>query len=199
MFPKINEKLLSKAVEILNQGGIVVFPTDTAFGVGCRLDKTKAIQRLFEIKNRPTNQPIAILVNSTEMAKDYWLSLPRKVKKLMNKFWPGGLTIVYPCREDKVPSLVRGGKKNLGVRMPDHEIPLQLIKAVGVPLATTSANFSGQPTPYKFEDLGLDFLDLVDLFIPGKCPVGLVSTVIDCSQKPWKILREGVVKIPGVV
>lgn len=205
MSPKTNEKLISRAIEILNSGGIVVFPTDTAFGVGCRIDKEKAIERLFRIRNRPLNQAVPVLVDSIEMAKDYLLPLPKEVEDTMKKYWPGALTIVYPCQTKKVPSLVRGDGKTLGVRMPDHKIPLQLIsatggsafggKVVGVPILGPSANFHGAPTPYKFKDLNQDFLKLVDLVIPGECKIGLASTVVDCSQKPWKIIRQGTVRL----
>lgn len=192
---EINGKFLFQAVEILNAGGILIFPTDTAFGIGCRMDKKKAIERIFKIRKRPKNQAVPVLVSSIEMAKKYLLPLPKEVEDLMKKYWPGALTIVYPCQIKKVPFLVRGRGKTLGVRMPNHQVPLQLIKLVKVPILGPSANFHDQPTPYKFEDLDKNLLKLVDLVIPGQCQVGLVSTVIDCSQKPWKIIRKGAIKI----
>jgi len=195
MFQKTNEKLISRAIEVLNAGGILIFPTDTAFGVGCRTDKEKAIERLFKIRNRPFNQAVPVLVDSIEMAKEYLLPLPKEVEDLMKKYWPGALTIVFPCKTSKVPSLVRGGGRTLGVRMPDHPVPLQLIKVLGVPILGTSANFHDAPTPYKFKDLNQDFLKLVDLVIPGECKIGLASTVIDCSEKAWKIIRQGTIKL----
>lgn len=195
MSQKISEKLLSQAIEILNAGGIIVFPTDTAFGVGCRIDREKAIERLFRIKKRPLNQPVPVLIDSIKMAKEYLSPLPNEVERLMKKHWPGGLTIVYLCQTKKVPPLVRGGGKTLGVRMPDHQLSLQLIKAVDVPILGPSANFHNDATPYKFEDLDKDFLKLVDFVIPGECKIGLVSTVIDCSEKAWKIIRQGAVEI----
>jgi len=195
MFQKSNEKLISQAIEILSAGGIVVFPTDTAFGIGCRIDKEKAIERLFEIRNRPTSQAVPVLVDSIGMAKEYLLPLPKEVEDLMKKCWPGALTIVFPCKASKVPSLVRGGGRTLGVRMPDHPVPLQLIKVLGVPILGTSANFHDAPTPYKFKDLNQDFLKLVDLVILGECKIGLASTVIDCSEKAWKIIRQGTIKL----
>ena len=195
MSRKTNEKLISRAIEILNAGGIVVFPTDTAFGVGCRINNKKAIGRLFEIRNRPTSQAVPVLVDSIEMAKDYLLPLPEEIVGLMKKYWPGALTIVFPCKTSKVPSMIRGGGKTLGVRIPDHPIPLQLIKVLGVPMLGTSANFHDAPTPYKFKDLNKEFLKLVDLVIPGKCKIGLASTVIDCSEKAWKIIRQGTIKL----
>ena len=111
------------------------------------------------------------------------------------QYWPGALTIVFPCQTDKVLGLVRGGGQTLGTRMPNHGIPLQLIKPLEVPILGPSANFHHAPTPYKFEDLDKEFLKLVDLVIPGECEVGLVSTVLDCSEEPWKILRQGAIRL----
>lgn len=195
MSQKISEKLLSQAIEILNSGGIVIFPTDTAFGIGCRMDKKRAVERLFKIRKRPTTQAVPVLVDSIEMAKEYLKLFPKEVEDLMKKYWPGALTIVYPCQTKKVPSLVRGGGKTLGVRMPNHQTPLQLIKAIKVPILGPSANFHNMPTPYKFEDLDKNLLKLVDLAIPGECKIGLTSTVIDCSQQLWRIIRPGGVQL----
>lgn len=186
---------IDKAVEILKNGGVGVFPTDTAFGVGCRMDDPQAVERLFRIRNRPETQATPVLVNSIEMAQRYLLRIPDDVKKIMQKHWPGALTIVYSCQPQKVTPFVRGGDLNLGVRMPNHKIPLELIKNLGVPILGPSANFHGAPTPYKTEDLDKEFLKLVDFVLPGKCSIGLASTVIDCSAKPWRIIRQGAVKL----
>ena len=195
MSPHSNEKLLSKAVEVLKQGGLVIFPTDTAFGIGCRIDLPKSVRKLFKVRQRSEVQAVPILVDSLTMTQHYLYPLKPEVKNLIKKHWPGALTIVYPCQTGKVPSLVRGGGKTLGVRMPQHEIPLYLIKNLGVPLLGTSANFHGQPTPYQFADLDKNILKLVDLVIPGECQVGLASTVIDCSTQPWQLIRQGSVKL----
>ncbi len=189
------DKNITQAVEILKNGGIGVFPTDTAFGVGCRMDDPKAVEKLFRIRRRPETQAAPVLVNSIEMAQRYLLRIPDDVKKIMQKHWPGALTVILPCQPRKASPFVRGGGLNLGVRMPNHEIPLELIKGVGVPILGPSANFHGQSTPYKMEDLDKEFLKLVDFVLPGECSVGLASTVIDCSTKPWKIVRQGAVKI----
>lgn len=186
---------LQKAIQIFRSGGIVIFPTDTAFGVGCRMDDKKAVKRLFEIRKRPITQATPVLVSSIEMAKTYLQPIPKDVKNLMKKYWPGALTIILPCKTDLIPSLVRGGGSTLGVRMPNHLVPYTIIYIIGVPILGPSANFHGAKTPYKFEDLDPDFIKLVDYVIPGKCSVGLASTVIDCSVKLWKIIRQGAIDI----
>lgn len=186
---------VKKAVEILNKGGIVVFPTDTAFGVGCRVDNEKAVKWLFEIRNRPKNQAVPVLVNGVEMAERYVRGIDNDVRDLMKKYWPGGLTVVLEAQMEKVPGLVRGGGSTVGIRMPDHEVILDIIKKAGVPILGPSANFHGEPTPFEFEDLDKKFINLVDYVVPGSCKIKTASTVIDCTVNPWKILREGAVKI----
>jgi L-threonylcarbamoyladenylate synthase len=191
---------INEAIHILKQGGIVIYPTDTAFGIGCRIDDEKSVERLFKLRKRPENQPTPVLVGSLEMALDYLLSpISNNVRHLMGKYWPGALTIVYPCLVDKVPPLVRGKGKNLGVRMPDHDVAVTLINGVGVPILGPSANFHGESTPYSFGQLDGKLIKLIDYVIPGRGKTGNVSTVVDCSVKPWKILRQGAINIDPII
>ena len=187
---------IEQAIKILKQGGIVIFPTDTAFGIGCRIDNIKSIERLFKIRKRPKNKPTPVLVDSIEMAQEYLLPIDKQVKNLIKKYWPGALTIILPCKLQKVTELVRGNGNTLGVRMSDHPIVLELVRSVGVPLLAPSANFQGDKTPFRFEDLNSDLISLVDFVLSGttnnyKKP----STIIDCSVAPWKILRKGAIKL----
>lgn len=187
---------IEQAVKIIKEGGIVIFPTDTAFGIGCRMDDEKAVKRLFAIRKRPVSQATPVLFDSIERVKEFVLPFDSKVEGLMIKYWPGALTIVLSCDISKVPSLVRGGGKSLGVRIPDHETVWQLVKGVGVPVLGPSANFHGEKTPYKFEELDKSLTKLVDFIVEGKTKEeNLASTVIDCTEEPWKILRQGAVKI----
>jgi L-threonylcarbamoyladenylate synthase len=134
------------------------------------------------------------------MAKDYLLSIPDDVnEKLIRRYWPGALTIILPCRIEKVPSLVRGGRNTLGVRLPDHDVACEIIKRVGVPVLGPSANFSGDKTPFSFSELDKQLVELVDFVVPGETKgLGRASTVVDCSTKPWRIIREGAVKIEEI-
>ncbi len=187
---------IKKAAEILSKGGIIIFPTDTAFGIGCRMDNEKAIKKLFEIRKRPLTQATPVLVSSKEMAKQYIKSLPQDVEtKLMDKYWPGALTIVLESKIDLVPDLVRGGSNNLGVRMPNNSTLLSLIELVGVPILGPSANFHGEQTPYSLEDLDKNLIQMVDFVLEGECLYKSASTVIDCTNTPWKILRQGYINI----
>ena len=186
---------IQKGIEILKDGGIVIFPTDTAFGIGCRIDKESSVKRLFELRKRPLSQAVPVLFDSIKMVEDYVEEIPEQVQSLMQKYWPGALTIVLSCKTDKVPSLVRGGGQTLGVRIPNHKITLELIKGAGSPILGPSANFHGEKTPYKFEDLEPGLVQKADFAIHGITSEGNVSTVIDCSVRPWKIIREGVIKL----
>lgn len=186
---------LQQAIEVLKEGGIVVFPTETAFGVGCRIDDEKAISRLIKIRRRGRGKPFLVLVSSLQMAKRYWQKLPLEVENLAKKFWPGPLTVVFFCKKHLVLSEVRAGGETLGVRTPPHKIALQLVEGVGVPILAPSANFTGQETPYKFSDLDPEFLKKVDFVLKAHCgKYKKASTIIDCTSKPWQILRGGPIK-----
>lgn len=191
------DKEIRKAIEVFKNGGIVIFPTDTAIGIGCRMDDEKAVEKLFKIRKRPENKPMLALVNSIEMAKNYLLHIPKNVQdKLISAYWPGKLTIILKCNTGKVPFLVRGGGNTLGVRLPNNPTLLALISAVGAPIVAPSANFNGEKTPYSFGDLNPELVKKADYVLDGK--VGLeknVSTVVDCTATPWKIIRKGAIRI----
>lgn len=185
-----------QAITVFNQGGIVIFPTDTAYGIGCRMDKEKSIKRLFKIRKRPETQATPVLVSGLDMARSYVKTIPQEVvQELVLPYWPGALTIILPALSEKVPNLVRGGTNTLGVRMPNHPTILEMINRVWVPLLGPSANFHGEKTPYAFEELDPQLVRQVDFVVKGECTAKQQSTVIDCSTIPWKIQREGAIKI----
>lgn len=190
------QEKIDKAIKVLKAGGIVIFPTDTAFGVGCRIDDEQAVKRLFKIRKRPENQPTPVLVDTVKMAQDYLEPIPKEmIDKLIEPYWPGALTIILPSIVVTVPELVRGGGKTLGVRIPNHPIARTLIRGVGVPILGPSANLHGGKTPYSMDELDPEFLKMVDLVVPGECTIKKPSTVIDCSKKPWKIIRHGAISV----
>lgn len=184
-----------EAIRMLNEGGIIIYPTDTAFGMGCRIDRHDAVDRFFAIRKRPINKPTPILVSSQDMALTYFDSPSQIVRRLMDDYWPGALTIVAAGKKELLYSPIRGDGDAVGIRMPDHETILTIIAEVGVPIIGSSANFHGAPTPYRIEDFDPDLMKLVDGVVPGVCKVGIASTVVDCTTDPYTIIREGTVTL----
>lgn len=189
------ESIIQKAISVLTDGGIIIFPTDTAFGVGCRIDKQDAIDKLFVIRQRPKDQALPVLVKSKEQALTYYQHSSDIVRRLMDTHWPGALTIVDLCKSDAIYSPIRGGGDTVGMRWPKHELLQHILDGVGVPVVGPSANIHGSATPYTFNDLDPEFVSHVDFVVPGVCSVGQVSTVVDCSVDPYRIIRQGAVKI----
>lgn len=187
---------VQEGLKVLRDGGVVIFPTDTAFGIGCRMDDEEAVKKVFSLRKRPFNQAVPVLVSGKAMAEQYTLNIPSNVeKKLIDVFWPGALTIVLSANLKTVSPLVRGGDITIGVRSPNHLIPLSLINSLEVPLIGPSANFHGENTPYQLSDINPKLFALVDYVIPGVCSLKRESTVVDCTVDPWKVLRQGAINL----
>src|SRR3989344_3027873 len=187
------EDAVQKAIDIVRQGGIIIYPTDTAFGIGCRMDNPEAVDRLFSIRKRPRSQATPVLVSSNEMALTYFYEPSDIVRRFMDLYWPGALTIVALCKTQLIHSPIRGNGASVGLRMPNHPTLIRVISAIEVPLLGPSANFHGDATPYRFEDLDPALTAFVDYVIPGICSVQSASTVVDCSTDPYRIIRQGAV------
>lgn len=189
---EIDDPLL---VEKIKHGEVGIFPTDTAFGIGCRMDKPDSVSRIFDLRNRPREKAMLILVASIEMAREY-VDIPNDTKeKLLEKFWPGGLTVILKCNTNKVPEVVRAAGDTLAVRLPDHKQLVELIKKVGFPLIAPSANYAGDTTPVRLSEVDSTLLSKVDFVINGVCTMEGVSTIVDVTDGQYKILRQGVVKL----
>lgn len=187
---------ITEATTVLNQGGIVIFPTDTAFGIGCLANNILAIEKIFSIRQRPHTQAAPVLFDTVSRVREYVTHIPETVEReLMEKYWPGALTVILPAKLTKMPSLVRGGGLTIGTRIPAHEIPRLLVQKTGVPLLGPSANFHGKPTPYRLADIDPSLIALVDYIVPGTTTVMRESTVIDCSETPWEIKRQGALEV----
>lgn len=183
---------IDKIAETFKSGGIVVFPTDTAYGIGCRMDLKTSVEQVFKIRNRVDTKPLLVLADSIEMVEKY-ADISMKVKQFARMYWPGGVTLILPCKKELVPEVVRSGGDTLAVRIPKHNTLIEIIKAVGVPIVAPSANVSGNKTPYTLEEVEEDILTNADLVISGKCAYKKESTIIDSTSTPWKIVRQGAV------
>lgn len=189
------DQKIEKAIEVFKSGGIVIFPTDTAIGIGCKIDAVESVRRVFDIKKRDYNKPLLALIGSIEMADNY-VSIPDDVReKVLNKYWPGGLTVFLKCNLEKVPSVVRSGTDSLAIRLPDHNDILNIINQVGLPILATSANISGKSTPYSIAEVDRELVSKVEFVLDGECTLKKESTILDCTVTPWKIIREGAVKL----
>lgn len=186
---------MNNAIHIIKNGGIAIFPTDTAFAIGCRVDDPGAVDRLFAIRKRSITKATPVLVSDISMALAYFESPSDIVRHLMQTYWPGALTIVSNSKKNLVHSPVLGGGNTIGLRMPNHKTALHLIAGVGVGVIGTSANFAGLKTPYTYEELDPQLVSLVDVVVPGECTVGNVSTVVDCTTGKLTIIRQGAVTL----
>jgi len=181
------------ALEVLRGGGIVAMPTDTVYGVGVALDAPDGLARLFAAKDRPLDRAIVLLVADVEQAASVGVISPT-ARVLAARFWPGGLTLVLAqAAGAQLPAALTGGAGTIGVRVPDHDCPRALARALG-PLPVTSANLSGRPEARDASDVLDQLGDRIDLVLDGGAARGGVpSTVVDCSGPVPKVLREGAV------
>ncbi|SJZ82451.1 L-threonylcarbamoyladenylate synthase [Cetobacterium ceti] len=181
----------------LNSGEIIIYPTDTVYGVGATIESLEGIEKIYKAKERNFSSPLIALVSDIKHIDK--IAMVREenrdlLKKLGEKFWPGGLTIILE-KKDIVPGIMVSNGKTVGVRMPNLDISLEIIEAVGGIMPTTSANISGEKTPRSYEELSEKFKERVEILVDGgKSPLGLESTIIDISTSQIKILREGAIK-----
>lgn len=179
------------AADMLNDDGLVAFPTDTVYGVAAHGFLPEAIERLYETKERPRTKPIALLVADAGDLRRVGRHVPDSARQLAERFWPGALSLIVP-RADDLPLILTAGGDSVAVRMPDHPIALRVIGAAGVPLATTSANLSGGPDPITAGDVLRDLGGRIELILDGGvCPGGVPSTVLDLTTTPPTIRRPG--------
>lgn len=183
---------LSLAVTELHNGQPVVFPTETVYGLGAPLFCTAAIEKVFAIKQRPTDNPLIAHIASIEQAQSIGF-LPELFYALANVFWPGPLTIVVP-KKDCVPDISSAGHPTIAIRMPAHEIAQSLIEQFGEPLVAPSANLSGKPSPTSLNDVLEDLEGKIAIAIDGgKCAIGIESTVVSLVGPKPILLRPGVI------
>jgi L-threonylcarbamoyladenylate synthase len=189
----VDEALLKRAVGCLQKGGLVAFPTDTLYGLGAAASHESAVKRLFAAKQRPLDRPLPILIASAEDVDVIAAEVQATARRLMEAFWPGGLTLVLR-RHPRFRSLALAGGDTVAVRVPAHPVALGLLRRLGEPITGTSANLSGLPGPRTAEEVRRQLGDRVDLVLDaGPCPGGVESTVVDCTADPPRVLREGAV------
>lgn len=196
MYIDLKEKDFTKLEEpaqIIKNGGIVVFPTETVYGIGANALNAEAVKKIYEIKKRPLSKPITLLVNSIDMIERVAKDITPFEYAIIKKFFPGPLTIILQ-KKDVIPDIVTSGGRTVGIRMPANEIALELINRAGVPLATPSANISDKPSKTNIKDVMSDFPEGVDCFIDGgKSKIGVASTIVQVIDGVPHILRQGTI------
>ncbi len=198
-------KLLASAVKnikiaaaIIRKGGLVIFPTETVYGLGADALNPLAVGKIFEVKKRPYFDPLIVHIHDISYLESICQNVPSVAKKLAQKFWPGPLTLVLP-KKDIVPDITTAGLKTVAVRMPSHPAALKLIKESGVPIAAPSANLFGYLSPTSCHDIKEKMQGAVDIILDGgKCELGIESTVIKVEKDIVVVLRPGAVEIEEI-
>ena len=186
-----NYTKLIEPAKIIKNGGIVVFPTETVYGIGANGLDENAVKKLYNIKQRPLNKPISLLVSNMDMINLVAKDITELEYRLMEEFFPGPFTIILK-KKKIVPDTVTASQDTVGIRMPAGEIARKLVEYANVPIATPSANISGKPSGTNFESVMRDFEGKVDFFIDGgKSELGISSTIVKVIDGVPHILRQG--------
>jgi len=194
----VGQEAIDMAVRILAQGGHVAFPTDTVYGVGAHAFQPDAVERIYAAKIRPRDKAIPILLAQPDDLVLVAEGITETAWLLAERFWPGGLTLVLP-KKANVPDVVSAGGPTVAVRVPDHPVPLALIAALGAPLAATSANLSGHPSPATAQEVEAELGGRIELILDGgRCPGGIPSTVLDLTTDPPTVLRTEAIAVEEI-
>ncbi len=182
---------IRRAASIITQGGCIVFPTRALYGLAADALNNRAVERIYAIKQRPVRNPLLVLISDTSQINRVALPLPESAKRLMARFWPGNLTLIVNA-QDHLPPVLTADTGTIGIRQAGHPLAAALVRAVGGPITGTSANRSGQPGCHDIADLDAHIADKVDLILDcGPLIGGTGSTIVDTTQDPPLILREG--------
>jgi L-threonylcarbamoyladenylate synthase len=180
-----------QAARLLREGGLVALPTETVYGLAACADNSQAVEAIFTTKGRPNDKPLSVFVTDLEMAQRYCAAIPPLARTLAKAYWPGPLTLILEGKGN-LPASVTAGGHTLGLRCPDHPLTLEVTRQAGVPLAAPSANPAGAPSPKTAQEV-LAYFDgrIQGVLDGGACAVGVESTIVDLTQTPPRILREG--------
>ncbi|RKD31394.1 L-threonylcarbamoyladenylate synthase [Thermohalobacter berrensis] len=186
-----DKEKIKMAADVIKNGGTVAFPTETVYGLGANALDEKAVEKIFIAKGRPQDNPLIVHIGDVNQIYPLVESVPEKALKLMERFWPGPLTLLFN-KSDKIPSKITGGLETVAIRMPNHKIAVELIKEANLPVAAPSANTSGKPSPTNASHVIEDLMGKIDMIIDGgNTGVGVESTVLDISTDMPTILRPG--------
>jgi len=195
--PSLN--VIKKAAEIINKGGLLALPTDTVYGLACDATNPSAVAKVFFVKKRPLTQPFSIAVSKSQDIYKYVENIPDAAKILAKRFLPGPLTLIMK-KSKLIPDIVTAARDDIGIRIPDCKITLDLIKALKKPIVIPSANIHNKLSPTTAKEV-LKYLDgKIDLILDGgKTKYGVESTIVSCVGKEIKIIREGAISAKEIL
>lgn len=191
VWPQTPEALIQETRELLLADGLLAVPTETFYALACHPFRLAALRRLMRVKGRAPDKPILLLVAGPERVPEVARELPPVAVRLMERFWPGPLTLILPARPE-VPPLITGGTGTVGVRQPRQRATLALLRALDFPLTGTSANRSGEPPARTATEVAQTLGSELEVILDdGPCPGGLPSTVVDLTTRPPRLVRPG--------
>lgn len=184
---------IKAAVDVLENGGVAAIPTDTLYGLAASAFDESAVLKIYELKGRPDRMALPLLLSEAEDVRMCAEDVPQAAWALMERFWPGALTLVV-SKSASIPGIVTAGLDTVALRVPDHPIPRAIAKTLGTPITGTSANLSGRPGLTNAAGVRREFGDTIDFVLDGgDAPGGVASTIVDVSGDEMKVLREGAV------
>jgi L-threonylcarbamoyladenylate synthase len=192
---KTEKEVLAKALRILKSGGIVAYPTESFYALGVMALNEEAVKKLYLLKKRPPDKAMPVIIGSSALLKTMVTSIPPQAVPLMERFWPGPLTLVFHAREN-LPELLLGGTKKIAIRIPGDSFALVLARTAGFPITATSANLSGSMPSQRADEVLHYFGENVDIIVEQeKTPGGKPSTIADVTVDPPKVIREGSISL----
>lgn len=195
---KTDKKVISYAAKLICTGEVVAFPTETVYGLGANALSKSAVKKIFEAKGRPSDNPLIVHISELSSVEKLAKEIPDFAYSLMKKFWPGPLTIILK-KQNVVPDITTAGRDTVGIRMPAHNVALQLIHEAGCPIAAPSANSFGKPSPTLAKHVSEDLDGKIPYIVDGgSCKVGVESTIVDLTSEIPLILRPGGVTIEDI-
>ena len=194
-YPQSSMPELHQAVNMLQAGGVVAFPTETVYGLGADASNPEAVNKIYQLKGRPTSHPLIVHIADANLLANWAREIPPAASKLAAAFWPGPLTLVL-WRAPQVSDVVTGGQDTVAVRVPSHPIAQQLLRAFGSGVAAPSANRFGHVSPTRAEHVREEFGDEVTIVLEGAdCEIGLESTIVSCIESTPRLLRPGAITL----
>ncbi len=191
--------IIARAADIITEGGVLVFPTQSLYGLGVNAFDDNAINRIFEIKERPPEKPLLVLINDIPELDSLVRETPPPARRIMETFWPGSVTLVFSARPE-LPLNLTAGTGKIGIRLPLHPVARRLVRLAGTPITGTSANLSGGVGCSFVGQLDLPVRQRADMILDaGKLRGGAGSTIVDVTVSPPRILREGLVPAPKII